>query len=36
MNGKPQKGIYNDLKSFKHKKLIYSKPLEYAYYLSQT
>jgi hypothetical protein len=35
LNGKPQKNIYNDIKCFKHKKLIYSRPLEYAYYLSQ-
>jgi hypothetical protein len=34
LNGKPQKDIYKDLKSFKRK--IYSRPLEYAYYLSQT
>ncbi|NOU96638.1 hypothetical protein GC093_25960 [Paenibacillus sp. LMG 31456] len=36
LNGKPQKNIYKDLKGFKHKKLIYSRPLEYAYYLSQS
>ncbi|TXK72258.1 YheC/YheD family protein [Paenibacillus sp. N3.4] len=36
LNGKPQKSIYNDIKSFKSKKLIYSRPLEYAYYLSQS
>ncbi|MBP1992271.1 YheC/YheD family endospore coat-associated protein [Paenibacillus eucommiae] len=35
LNGKPQKDIYKDLKSLKHEKLIYSRPLEYAYYLSQ-
>ncbi|MVP01046.1 YheC/YheD family protein [Paenibacillus lutrae] len=35
MNGKPQKNIYHDLKRFKHKKLIYSRPIEYAYYLAQ-
>ncbi|MFD0694218.1 YheC/YheD family protein [Paenibacillus sp. GCM10027628] len=34
LNGKPQKDIYKDLKSFKRK--IYSRPLEYAYFLSQT
>jgi len=34
LNGKPQKNIYKDLKCFKLKKLIYSRPLEYAYYLS--
>jgi hypothetical protein len=34
LNGKPQKSIYEDLKCFKDKKLIYSRPLEYAYYLS--
>lgn len=34
LNGKPQKSIYKDLKCFKDKKLIYSRPLEYAYYLS--
>jgi hypothetical protein len=36
LNGKPQKNLYKDIKSFKHKKIIYSRPLEYAYYLSQT
>jgi hypothetical protein len=36
LNGKPQKNIYNDIKCFKHKKLIYSRPMEYAYYLSQS
>jgi hypothetical protein len=36
LNGKPQKNIYNDIKRFKHKNLIYSRPLEYAYYLSQS
>lgn len=36
LNGKPQKNIYKDLKCFKLKKLIYSRPLEYAYYLSQS
>jgi D-alanine-D-alanine ligase-like ATP-grasp enzyme len=36
LNGKPQKSIYNDIKNFKSKKLIYSRPLEYAYYLSQS
>lgn len=36
LNGKPQKNIYRDLKSLKQKKLIYSRPLEYAYYLSQS
>ncbi|WP_409341497.1 YheC/YheD family protein [Paenibacillus sp. MBLB4367] len=35
LNGKPQKNIYKDIKSFTHKSLIYSRPLEYAYYLSQ-
>lgn len=35
LNGKPQKNIYKDLKSIKHTKLIYSRPMEYAYYLSQ-
>jgi D-alanine-D-alanine ligase-like ATP-grasp enzyme len=34
LNGKPQKSIYEDLKCFKDKKIIYSRPLEYAYYLS--
>jgi hypothetical protein len=34
LNGKPQKSIYDDLKCFKDKKLIYIRPLEYAYYLS--
>ncbi len=36
LNGKPQKNIYKDIKSFKHKKLIYGRPVEYAYYLSQS
>lgn len=36
LNGKPQKNIYKDLKSFKHKQRIYGRPLEYAYYLSQS
>jgi len=36
LNGKPQKSIYNNIKSFKNKKLIYRKPLEYAYHLSQS
>ncbi|WP_282943258.1 YheC/YheD family protein [Paenibacillus sp. RC67] len=36
LNGKPQKNIYKDLKRFKQKKLIYKRPLEYAYYLSQS
>lgn len=33
LNGKPQKDIYKDLQCFEH---IYRKPLEYAYYLSQS
>jgi D-alanine-D-alanine ligase-like ATP-grasp enzyme len=33
LNGKPQKTIYKDLEGFKY---IYSRPLEYAYYLSQS
>lgn len=32
LNGKPQKNIYKDLTCYKRK--IYSRPLEYAYYLS--
>lgn len=36
LNGKPQKNIYKDHKRFKHKNLIYSRPLEYAYYLSRS
>ncbi len=35
LNGKPQKSMYDDMKNFKSKKLIYSRPLDYAYYLSQ-
>ncbi|NUU60069.1 YheC/YheD family endospore coat-associated protein [Paenibacillus agri] len=35
LNGKPQKSIYNDLKSLIAKKKVYSRPLEYAFYLSQ-
>ncbi|ABR47569.1 hypothetical protein Amet_1369 [Alkaliphilus metalliredigens QYMF] len=34
LNGSPQKSIYKDIKNFKHKQLIYSRPMEYAYYLS--
>ncbi|MCR8645906.1 YheC/YheD family protein [Paenibacillus sp. N1-5-1-14] len=34
LNGKPQKSIYEDLKSVN--RIIYSRPLEYAYYLSQS
>jgi hypothetical protein len=33
LNGKPQKNIYKNLKCYKGK--IYSRPMEYAYYLSQ-
>ncbi|RNB79706.1 hypothetical protein EDM56_28225 [Brevibacillus fluminis] len=36
LNGNPQKNIYKDLIGFKHKKLIYRRPLEYAYFLSQS
>jgi hypothetical protein len=36
LNGKPQKNIYKDIKCFKHTKIIYSRPMEYAYYLSQS
>ncbi|SEO76057.1 YheC/YheD family protein [Paenibacillus sp. OV219] len=36
LNGKPQKSIYKDMKSSKHKNLVYSRPLEYAYYLSHS
>jgi glutathione synthase/RimK-type ligase-like ATP-grasp enzyme len=36
LNGKPQKNLYKDIKSFKLKKIIYGRPMEYAYYLSQT
>jgi len=35
INGKPQKVIYQKIESFQHRKLIYQRPLEYAYYLSQ-
>jgi len=35
INGKPQKDIYKDLKGYQYKKLIYSRSIEYAYYLSQ-
>ncbi|MNH94856.1 Endospore coat-associated protein YheD [compost metagenome] len=35
LNGKPQKHIYKDLKCIKLNKLIYRRPLEYAYYLSR-
>ncbi|UKS29052.1 YheC/YheD family protein [Paenibacillus sp. HWE-109] len=33
LNGKPQKNIYKDLRCYRRK--IYSRPLDYAYYLSQ-
>ncbi|MDR6550731.1 YheC/YheD family protein [Paenibacillus qinlingensis] len=36
INGMPQKSIYNDIKNFKYKKIIHCRPLEYAYYLSQS
>jgi len=36
LNGKPQKSIYNIIKNFKSKKLIYSRPLEFTYNLSQS
>ncbi|MEC0231853.1 YheC/YheD family endospore coat-associated protein [Paenibacillus alba] len=36
LNGKPQKNIYNDIEGFKHRKIIYGRPMEYAYYLSQS
>lgn len=36
LNGNPQKSIYKDLKYFKNKNIIYSRPLEYAYYLSKS
>lgn len=35
LNGKPQKNIYKGVTG-KHKKIIYSRPLEYAYYLSHS
>jgi len=35
VNGKPQKSIYKDLEAIPQKQLIFQKPLEYAYYLSQ-
>jgi D-alanine-D-alanine ligase-like ATP-grasp enzyme len=35
LNGKPQKNIYKDIKFFKYKRMIYSRPMEYAYYLTQ-
>jgi len=34
LNGKPQKKIFEDMDGFKDKELIYSRPLEYAYYLA--
>jgi len=34
LNGKPQKNIYDDLREIK--RIVYSRPLEYAYYLSQS
>ncbi|MBS4023629.1 MAG: YheC/YheD family protein [Dethiobacter sp.] len=36
LNGKPQKSIYKDIKNFKYERLIYRRPMEYAYYLSQS
>ena len=35
VNGKPQKSIYKDIKNFKYEQVIYRRPVEYAYYLSQ-
>ena len=35
LNGKPQKSIYKDIKNFEYEQLIYRRPVEYAYYLSQ-
>ncbi|WP_216855300.1 YheC/YheD family protein [Paenibacillus alba] len=36
LNGTPQKSIYKGIKNFKSKKMIYSRPLEYDYYLSRS
>lgn len=36
LNGHPQKSIYNDIKNFHNRQTIYSKPIEYAYYLSRS
>ncbi|MBP3964689.1 YheC/YheD family protein [Paenibacillus lignilyticus] len=36
LNGKPQKSMFNDLRWFKDKGIIYSRPLEYAYYLARS
>jgi len=35
LNGKPQKSIYKDVENFQCEELMYRRPLEYAYYLSQ-
>lgn len=35
LNGKPQKSIFKDIKNFKYEQIIYRRPVEYAYYLSQ-
>ncbi|MBD2870596.1 YheC/YheD family endospore coat-associated protein [Paenibacillus arenilitoris] len=34
LNGKPQKMIYNQIRNVKHKHRVYSRPIEYAYYLA--
>lgn len=34
LNGNPQKNIYKDINNFQYEQLIYSRPMEYAYYLS--
>jgi len=36
INGKPQKSIYKNIEGFRYEELIYQRPLEYAYYLSQS
>lgn len=36
LNGKPQKSIYREIIGFKHYRRVYRRPLEYAYYLSQS
>lgn len=35
LNGRPQKSIYKLVRGFQHHKRIYSRPMEYAFYLAQ-
>ena len=35
LNGSPQKSIYDDMENFQDEKVIYQRPIEYAYFLSR-